>query len=137
RTLLSRCPNLRVLATSRQTLGVNGETVWRVPSLAVPKMGGRAISLADIQRASRYQNYAAVRLFTERAGSAEMSFRASPKSVVSIVKICSLLDGIPLAIELAAARVNVLSVEKIAERLNDRFRILLADRRIQGRGPIP
>lgn len=128
--LLSRCPHLRILATSRQTLGVKGESVWRVPSLAMPKTGpGRFLSASDVRPVSEILEYPAVRLFAERARSAQSSFAMTHRTAVSIVKICNLLDGIPLAIELAAARVNVMTTEKIAERLNDRLRFLLGDKR--------
>jgi predicted ATPase/DNA-binding SARP family transcriptional activator len=136
--LLGRCPGLRILATSRQVLGVKGETVWRTSSLAVPKTGSnRPISAADIGHVSRFQDFAAIQLFAERAHAAESTFRITPKNSVAVVKICSRLDGIPLAIELAAARVKAMPVEKIADRLNDRFRLLLGGRRSSPKSPIP
>ena len=136
--LLSRCAGLRILATSRQVLSARGESVWRVPSLAVPKSrADKVISLADVRHISNYLNYAAVRLFSERARAAESTFEMSRKNAVAVITICSRLDGIPLAIELAAARVKAMPVEKIAARLIDRFRILMGDRRSLPFGPLP
>jgi predicted ATPase/DNA-binding SARP family transcriptional activator len=136
--LLGRCACLRILATSRQVLGVKGETVWRVSSLAVPKtVSNKPLSAANIRHVSAFQDFAAIRLFAERARAAESSFEISRKNSIAVVKICGRLDGIPLAIELAAARVKGMPVEKIAERLNDRFRILLGRRRSPTDAPIP
>jgi predicted ATPase/DNA-binding NarL/FixJ family response regulator len=104
--LLSRCPTLRVLATSRQPLGVPGEQVWRVPGLAIPEQD------------EPQSPGGAVELFIERAGQADSSFDPSRADVLEGVRqICQWLDGIPLAIELAAARVPILGVIQIAERL--------------------
>jgi predicted ATPase len=136
--LLSRCSGLDVLATSRHVLGVKGESVWRVPSLALPAMSSnKPISVADIRHVSTFLDFAAIRLFSERAHAAESSFETSSKNAVSVAKICNRLDGIPLAIELAAARVKAMTVEKIAERLNERFRLLLGARRSSSRMRIP
>ncbi|WP_067490160.1 LuxR C-terminal-related transcriptional regulator [Actinomadura hibisca] len=99
--LLARCPRLRVLATSREPLRLAGETVWRVPPLEPDE---------------------AVRLFVERARVVRPDFAATG----SVEEVTRALDGVPLALELAAARVRVLSVEQIAERLGDRFRLLSA-----------
>jgi len=101
RTLLLRCPKLRVLATSREPLGVAGEHVWPVPPIAPDD---------------------AVQLFAERARAVDPEFAAD--STASIDEICRRLDGIPLAIELAAARIRVLTPEQIASKLEDRFAIL-------------
>jgi predicted ATPase/class 3 adenylate cyclase len=116
-TLLRACPNLRVLATSREALGVAGETTWRVPSLSVP----------DPQRLpplDRFTDYEAVRLFIDRAVASESQFVVTSGNAPAVVQVCHRLDGIPLALELAAARVKVLAVEQIAARLDDRFRLL-------------
>jgi len=114
--LLRGCPNLRILATSREPLGVAGEVAWRVPSLAVPDVGAAM---------SEHLNaYAAMRLFVERAVAAKPDFRVTDQNTPAIVEVCRRLDGIPLALELAAARVRLLSVEQIATRLDDRFRLL-------------
>lgn len=120
--LLHACPHLRILATSRETLGVAGETVWRVPSLPVPDTGEALTAQQLIGRP-------AVRLFVERAAAAKPGFALTERNARSVARICRELDGIPLAIELAAARVRVLAVEQIAERLRDRFRLLVGGSR--------
>lgn len=115
--LLRACPKLRMVATSRQDLLVAGEKTWRVPSLPVP----------DPQRLPGLEvlaQSAAVALFLDRAAGVNPSFRLTEKSAPLVVQICRELDGIPLAIELAAARLMMLSVEQIADRLKDRFRLL-------------
>ncbi len=120
--LLRICPNLRILATSRETLGTAGEIAWRVPSLSVPdprRLFPRR--LPPLQALSRYEG---VRLFIERAVAALPNFAVTDQNAPALVQVCRQLDGIPLAIELAAARVKVLSVEQIADRLDDRFRLL-------------
>ncbi|HLK59589.1 MAG TPA: BTAD domain-containing putative transcriptional regulator [Chthonomonadaceae bacterium] len=118
-TLLSRCPLLRVLATSRQRMGLAGETAWRVPSLLAPAPDQAP---ADPQAALTFP---AIRLFVERAASAFTGFQLTRREEVEAVcQICRRLDGIPLALELAAARTNVLSVGQIASRLDDRFALL-------------
>ncbi|TDD71809.1 ATP-binding protein, partial [Actinomadura rubrisoli] len=101
RTLLARCPRLRVLATSREPLRMPGENVWRVPPLALDE---------------------AVRLFVDRARAVRPGFAGTG----AVQDVTQALDGVPLALELAAARVRVLSVEQIARRLTDRFRLLSA-----------
>jgi len=115
--LLSACEHLRILATSRIPLGVSGETLWRVPSLSMPNPS-HLLSLAQIQQ------YEAVRLFAERARGGQPTFALSSNNVSVVVQICQRLDGIPLAIELAAARTRVLAVEQIAARLDDWFQLL-------------
>ncbi|HEY9244945.1 MAG TPA: tetratricopeptide repeat protein, partial [Streptosporangiaceae bacterium] len=114
--LLAGCPQLRVLATSREPLRVRGETVWRVPPLSLP--GAILDSLADLDR------HEAMRLFADRASAARAGFELGRGNAAAVARLCRLLDGMPLAIELAAARVRVLSVEQIASRLDDRFRLL-------------
>lgn len=116
-TLLSACPGLKILVTSREALGLMGEGVWQVPSLPLPDPG--RISLID-----KLMQYAAIRLFVERATAVKSDFRLTARNGTFIAQICQRLDGIPLAIELAAARVKVLSVEQIASRLDDRFHLL-------------
>jgi predicted ATPase/class 3 adenylate cyclase len=120
--LLRACPELRVMATSREALGIAGETTWRVPSLLLPDP--RHTPTADSLMA-----YAAVRLFIDRAVAASSGFAVTNENAPSIAQICQRLDGIPLAIELAAVRVKVLSAEQIAARLDDRFRLLTAGSR--------
>ncbi|HEV2122212.1 MAG TPA: helix-turn-helix domain-containing protein, partial [Chloroflexota bacterium] len=118
--LLRRCPRLRILATSRSALGVPGEQVWSVPPLSVPPLE----ALRTPTSPERLLQYAAVRLFMERAGSIEPDFTITPQSAEHVAKICRRLDGLPLAIELAAARVRVLAVAQIAHLLVDPFRLL-------------
>ncbi|MGH9035854.1 MAG: ATP-binding protein, partial [Acidimicrobiia bacterium] len=114
--LLGRSPELTVLATSREPLGVAGETTWRVPPLALP---GSGPSTPDALTA-----YDAVALFVERARQARPNFVVTNENAPAVAEICARLDGIPLAIELAAARVRVLSPEGIRSGLDDRFRLL-------------
>ncbi len=116
-TLLSVAPNLKVLASSREALGVNGEKAWHVPSLSIPDLK----HLPAVEQLSQYE---AVRLFIDRASLLQPHFAVTNDNALAVAQICSRLDGIPLAIELAAARVKVLKAEQIAERLNDRFRLL-------------
>ncbi|MFN2464420.1 MAG: tetratricopeptide repeat protein [Candidatus Dormibacteria bacterium] len=114
--LLARCPRLRVLVTSREPLGIHGEHTWRVPSLSIPRVSeGSESSLATSD---------AVRLFCERAATAGAPVPAEPAELAVVAEICRRLDGIPLAIELAAARTGVLSPRQVAQRLDDRFRLL-------------
>ncbi|HLW48453.1 MAG TPA: tetratricopeptide repeat protein [bacterium] len=115
--LLSSCPHLRIFTTSRMALGVPGETLWRVPSLSLPG-SGRLPSLDHLQQ------YEAVRLFVERARAVQPTFDLTAANAPAVVKVCHRLDGIPLAIELAAARARVLAAEQIAAKLDDRFRLL-------------
>ncbi len=115
--LLASCPSLRVIATSREPLRVRGETVWRVPPLSVPTTLD-PLSLADLAR------HEALQLFAERASAARTGFALGSENAEAVARLCLTLDGMPLAIELAAARVRALSVEQIASRLDDRFRLL-------------
>ncbi|MBA3468022.1 MAG: tetratricopeptide repeat protein [Herpetosiphonaceae bacterium] len=115
--LLQRCPQIHVLVSSRETLGIPGETAVRVPSLALP-------NLQPPPALAQLAQYEAVRLFIDRAALAQPGWTFSPENASTIAHICVRLDGIPLAIELAAARVKVLQVEQIAARLDDRFRLL-------------
>ncbi|WP_309706830.1 tetratricopeptide repeat protein [Armatimonas sp.] len=114
--LLKDCPNLQILTTSRQPLGITGEVVWRVPALEVPSRLGAPEELVE--------RYSALRLFFERARAVQPKLRLTELTVQAAIEICRHLDGIALAIELAAARVKSLSVEQIAIRLDDRFRLL-------------
>jgi predicted ATPase/class 3 adenylate cyclase/DNA-binding CsgD family transcriptional regulator len=115
--LLRGCPEVVVLATSRAPLAVEGETHWRVPSLSLP------VETTPEQIEAVAQSDA-VRLFIERALKVRPNFRVDADNAPAIAQICHDLDGIPLAIELAAARVRVLGVEQIAAGLSDRFRLL-------------
>jgi predicted ATPase len=121
--LLQRCPHLRVLATSREPLGVPGEQTYVVPPLSIPASSRFA---RDVSRLAQYE---AVRLFADRAALHRPDFTLSPDNALAVVGICRQLDGIPLALELAAARVRTLSVERLAERLDDRFKLLTGGNR--------
>ena len=122
--VLAACADASVLATSREALRAEGEVLWRVPSLSVPERAGDA----DLPVATLTQ-FAATRLFIERAGAVKPGFTVTDDNAPTVAEICLRLDGIPLAIELAAARINVLSPEQIEERLDDRFRLLTGGRR--------
>jgi len=125
RDLLTSCPNLRVLATSRERLGVPGEALFRVPSLSLPE------DSATVEEARRHD---ATRLFVERSQLASSEFDVHPGNVSAVVSICRHLDGIPLALELAAARTRSLSPAQILDRLSERFRLLTStDRNAEGR----
>ncbi|WP_166351837.1 AfsR/SARP family transcriptional regulator [Phytoactinopolyspora limicola] len=116
-TLLSSCRRLRLLATSREPLGVEGEVLFPVGPLPLPD------SAAELSPESA-SDYAAVQLFVDRAVAVRPGFRLDEATVPAVVEVCRRLDGMPLAIELAAARVRALSPEQIEERLDDRFRLL-------------
>ncbi len=118
--LLRRCPQLRILATSREPLDVEGEQIWRVPSLSLPELGASLASVHDSEAAQ-------LLLLRGRAVRPELTFETADAPTVS--RICRELDGIPLALELAAARLNVLSLEELAERLEDRLAVLAHGRR--------
>jgi non-specific serine/threonine protein kinase len=120
--LFRSCPDLHILATSREPLRAGGEAVYRVPSLSVPEPENDH-DLAKVGCAE------AVRLFLERARSIRPDFQLTERDAPDLSDICRRLDGIPLAIELAAARIGVLPVSEIARRLDDRFRLLDAGRR--------
>jgi predicted ATPase/class 3 adenylate cyclase len=115
--LLHSCKDLRILASSRESLGIEGEMAWHVPSLSLPDMR----QLPAMEGLSQYE---AVQLFVERATLVQPHFAVTKDNASTIAQICFRLDGIPLAIELAAARVNVLTLVQIARRLDDRFRLL-------------
>lgn len=116
-TLLNAAPKIKMLASSREALGVKGELSYPVPSLSLPDIK----HLPLIEQLSQYE---AVRLFIDRASLVSPHFDVNKENAPFIAQICCRLDGIPLAIELAAARVKVLSVEQISKRLDDRFRLL-------------
>lgn len=115
--LLHACPNLRILATSREALGITGEAAYHVPSLSTPDP-------AHLPPLNELAEVDSIRLFVERASSSKPGFTLTQENATSIAKICRRLDGIPLALELAASRVKVLTPEQIASRLDDRFRLL-------------
>ena len=113
--LLLACPNLRVIATSRERLAIAGEVIYRVPSLSVPPAG------TDVDRSLDFD---AIRLFVERAQLADPGFELAATNSDAVASICRRLDGIPLALELAAARVRSMSPHQIDSRLDERFRLL-------------
>lgn len=115
--LLRSCPGIRVLATSREVIGLPGETVFGVPGLRLSAEAGGAPRDSPADAPSEVFGNDAVGLFTERARAARPGFKAGPAEVAAIAGLCRQLDGLPLAIELAAARVSVLSVAEIAGRL--------------------
>ncbi len=113
--VLAAAPGVRILATSREPLAVTGETLCPVPALALPP---------DRATAEEAMGYAAVRLLTDRAAGVLPGFTVDAGNAADVVRICRALDGMPLAIELAAARLRVLTPAQVAERLDDRFRLL-------------
>jgi len=115
-TLLQRCPGLRILATSREASGVAGEFAVRVPSLSLPPAG--PISRETLEGSE------AVRLFVSRAGNALPGFELTDANAAAVEQVCRRLDGVALALELAAARIRALRVEQIAARLDDAFHLL-------------
>lgn len=116
-TLLSTCPAISVLATSREPLGLHGERVWLVPMLSLPPREALAT-------AASVSTSEAIQLFTERAREANPAFRLTDANAGAVATVCRRLDGLPLALELAAARTRMLSVQQIAERLDDAFGLL-------------
>jgi predicted ATPase/DNA-binding CsgD family transcriptional regulator len=123
--LLDSCPGVRILATSREALGVEGEIRWVVPPLSVPERG-RTPTREELE------GYESVRLFVERARGRDPSFSLSPHNADAVAGICRKLEGIPLAIELASARVGTLSVEQISERLEGSLKLLTHGGRTAG-----
>jgi predicted ATPase/DNA-binding SARP family transcriptional activator/DNA-binding CsgD family transcriptional regulator len=115
--LLSACPHLKILATSREPLGVPGEAVWTVPPLSLPDADGE-FTVENLMGCE------AVRLFVDRARSRLPAFELTPENAASTASVCRKLDGIPLAIELACARMGALAVEQVAERLEDSLKLL-------------
>lgn len=122
-TLLSRTADLSILATSREPLGVAGETVWCIPPLTTPKLDN------DLS-IEKFLQLESIKLFMERAVAVKPQFVITNQNMPAIAQICARLDGIPLAIELAAARVKVLSVSDIAARLDQRLQFLVSNQNI-------
>lgn len=114
--LVRHCPQLGILATSREALGVAGESLLNVPPLTVPALEERDLNVLAASEA--------VRLFVGRAATALPGFALTPANAPAVVQVCQRLDGVPLALELAAARVSLLQIEQLAARLEDAFRIL-------------
>jgi predicted ATPase/class 3 adenylate cyclase len=115
---LHACSKLKIITSSREALGIPGETVYRVPSLSLPQ------ALEDLRDPGELMQYEATRLFAERAIKANPQFALTEGNAPFVIQICQRLDGIPLAIELAAARVKLFTPQQIAERLGDRFKLL-------------
>jgi predicted ATPase/DNA-binding CsgD family transcriptional regulator len=113
RDLIAACPLLRLVATSREPLRVRGETVWRVQPLSLPSRAAEDVA-----------EYESIRLFVDRAAAVRPGFVLTSENSEHVVQLCRMLDGVPLAIELAAARIRALSAEQIADRIDDRFRLL-------------
>jgi predicted ATPase/DNA-binding SARP family transcriptional activator len=122
--VLARAPGVRILATSREPLGITGETLCPVPSLPVPPDDASPEAAAQ---------YAAIALFADRAAAVRPGFVLGPDVLEPVTRICRALDGIPLAIELAAARLRALTADQVADRLDDRFRLLS----VGSRGALP
>src|SRR5262249_51134231 len=119
-TIMERCANSAILATSREALGVEGERILRLRSLPVPHPGASLDDLAGVE---------AAQLFLDRAETTGAELALAPEDGPAIAEICRRLDGIPLAIELAAARVIALAPGEIASHLDERFRLLTGGRR--------
>ncbi|WP_230989861.1 ATP-binding protein [Rhodococcus oxybenzonivorans] len=117
-TVLRTCPSVRILATSRESLDIRGEMVVRVPPLSLPELTRSTWSLREMSQ------YDAVILFAQRAASAVPGFTLTEDNISVVADICRRLEGLPLPIELAAARLRAMSVEQIVERLGDRLRLL-------------
>ncbi|MBS1517822.1 MAG: tetratricopeptide repeat protein [Bacteroidetes bacterium] len=120
--LLSSCPKLKIIATSREALNCKGEQTYRIPPLSLPDTNYN-------NTPEQLTQYESVRLFIERALAVNPKFRVTNENAPAMAEVCSRLDGIPLAIELAAARTKILSLEKIYERLDDRFNLLTGGNR--------
>ena len=120
--MMRSCPRACLLVTSREPLGIGGEHVFRVPSLAVPP--------ADLADPDRLAAFESVRLFAERASMQRQGFALDDANAAAVAAVCVRLDGIPLALELAAARLGALSVSEINSRLDQRFRLLTGGSRI-------
>lgn len=113
--VLGECRGLRILATSREPLGITGEALWQVEPLALP---------AEHADPGEIEASPAVQLLRDRAGAVRKDLAADARALVTMARVCRALDGIPLAIELAAARLRTMSLEQLADRLDDRFRLL-------------
>jgi predicted ATPase/DNA-binding SARP family transcriptional activator len=134
-TLLQACDDVQILATSREPLGVAGEMLWLTPTLAIPMFEPRPDHARPHNErppgdpVAAVGTYAAIQLFVERARAVRQDFHLTAQNVAAVLEICQRLDGIPLAIELAAARSKVLTPEQLAQRLQDRFRLLVNPQR--------
>lgn len=122
--LLVSCPEIQIMATSREPLGVPGEMVWVVPPLSLPDPQPWREPGGDLSALTTYQQSEAIQLYAARAAAASPGFELNVENAPWVAGICRRLDGIPLAIELAAARMRAFSVRQISERLDDRFHLL-------------
>jgi predicted ATPase/DNA-binding XRE family transcriptional regulator len=120
--ILQTVSNVKVLASSREALGIEGEVTYSVPPLKMP-------DLTNLPLLDSLSQYEAVKLFIDRAASAVPNFKVTNENAPTLVQICHRLDGVPLAIELAAAKIRVLGVEQIARRLDNRFKLLTGGNR--------
>ena len=120
--VLGECRRLRILATSREPLGITGEALWATEPLALPS-AGPGTSAGEIESSP------AVRLLRDRAGAVRKDLGGDARTLSAMVRICRALDGMPLAIELAAARLRTMTIEQLANRLDDRFRLLTSGSR--------
>jgi predicted ATPase len=131
--VLAGCPEMRILATSREPLNINGETLWPVGPLELPP--DRAVApdrLAPERKTADWaggRSYASVALFEQRARAVSPGFSVTPANAEAVHRICRALDGMPLAIELAAARMRSMTADQVAARLDDRFRLLTSGSR--------
>jgi predicted ATPase/DNA-binding XRE family transcriptional regulator len=119
--VLKTCPHLKILVTSREPLNITGEAIYRVPSLGLPNL---------LQILDTFRNYESMQLFEERAQLIQFDFSLTLENATSVAEICQRLDGIPLAIELAAAKIAVFSTEQIAKQLHESFNLLAEGSRI-------
>jgi predicted ATPase/DNA-binding SARP family transcriptional activator len=120
--LLLACTELKILTTSREALGLTGEKIWQVPTMSL--LDAQSITLAEL-----LMQYEGINLFVERASTVGRNFALDERNASTVAQVCQQLDGIPLAIELAAARIKTMSIEQIAKRLDDRFQLLTAANR--------
>ncbi len=128
-TILQKCPHLKILTTSREVLGITGEAALAVPPLSLPGQQPWTNPASQRDAVRYYEDFESVQLFMARAQTVDQTFRLTAENGVWVAEICRHLDGMPLAIELAAARVRSLSVQQIAQRLDDRFRLLTSGSR--------
>lgn len=129
--LLRECSGLKVLATSRESLGLSGERIWSVPSLPYPNLNHLPESLSTRRRV--LAGYESVELFVERATAANRDFALSSTNATAVAQICAHLEGLPLAIELAAARTKAMTVDEIAQRLGEGLGLLSGSRNLPAR----
>lgn len=120
--ILDACNGIKIICTSRESLNGQQEIIWRIPELSIPQS-------SRVHRLDELLNYSAINLFVERAKQVSSTFELSKKNAKHVISICRNLDGLPLAIELASARIRILSPEKIEERLKKRFKLLTTGRR--------